>query len=63
VSRAADHRSDPVSSDSKKGRALESPTSVTLNPELRSWIDQVIVPILVSEFLREKGLPGGHADG
>ena len=62
----AAHRSGshPASSKSDKDRPLESSaTSGALNPELRSWIDQVIVPILVSEFLREKGLRGGHADG
>ena len=62
----AAHRSDPfsASSESDKDRPVESSaTCGALNRELRSWIDQVIVPILVSEFLREKALPGGHADG
>ena len=62
----AAHRSGshPASSESNKKRPVESSaTSGALNPELRSWIDQVIVPILVSEFLREKGLRGGPADG
>jgi hypothetical protein len=34
-----------------------------LGDELRSWIDHVIVPILVREFLREKNLQGGESDG
>ena len=62
----AAHHSDPfpASSESNKKRPFESSaTSGALNPELRSWIDQVIVPILVSEFLREKAFQGGHADG
>ena len=66
MSFAAGHRSGPfpASSESNKKRPFESSaTSDALNPELRSWIDQVIVPILVSEFLREKGLQRGHADG
>ena len=31
--------------------------------ELRSWIDHVIVPILLQELLREKNLQGDESDG
>ncbi len=34
-----------------------------MGDELRSWIDHVIVPILVLEFLREKNLQGDKSDG
>ncbi len=34
-----------------------------LGDELRSWIDHVIVPILVQEFLRKKNLQGDKSDG
>jgi hypothetical protein len=34
-----------------------------LGDELRSWIDHVIVPILVQEFAREKNLQGDKSDG
>jgi hypothetical protein len=31
--------------------------------ELRRWIDLVIVPILVEQYLREIGAPGERGDG
>lgn len=34
-----------------------------LPDELRRWIDLVIVPILVEQYLREKGAPGERTDG
>ncbi len=34
-----------------------------LPDELRRWIDLVIVPILVEQYLREKGAHGERTDG
>ena len=34
-----------------------------LSDELRGWIDQVIVPILVEQYLREEGLQKAKTDG
>ncbi len=42
-----------------------SPPALTerAGEELRSWIDHVIVPLLVREFLREKNLQGDQGNG
>ncbi len=37
--------------------------SAALSPELRRWITQVIVPILVEQFLQEKSLQPEEIDG
>jgi hypothetical protein len=34
-----------------------------LPDDLRRWIDLVIVPILVEQYLREEGAPGERTDG
>lgn len=34
-----------------------------VSDELRGWIDRVIVPILVEEWLRTRGLPEEANDG
>jgi len=34
-----------------------------ISDELRRWIDQVIVPILVAQYLGEKGLQEGETSG
>jgi hypothetical protein len=34
-----------------------------ISDELRGWIDQVIVPILVKEFLRAEGFQEAEKDG
>ena len=34
-----------------------------LGDELRGWIERVIVPILVAQYLREKGLKLEQSDG
>jgi len=38
-------------------------TPSPVSDEVRRWIDQVIVPILVVQFLREKGLQEGKTSG
>ncbi len=43
------------------GSAKAAPEHV--GDELRSWIDHVIVPILVRDLLREKNLQGDESDG
>lgn len=45
--------------DKRKGKKAEP----DISPEVRSWIDNVIVPALVDEFLSEvsgKDQPGKH---
>ena len=44
---------------------LESSRALRLavSEELRRWIDQVIVPILVVQYLHEKGLKEEKIDG
>jgi hypothetical protein len=37
--------------------------ALPLSDELRRWIDHVIVPILVEQYLREKGLKEERRDG
>jgi hypothetical protein len=37
--------------------------SAALSPELRRWITQVIVPILVEQFLQQKSLQPEEKDG
>jgi hypothetical protein len=37
--------------------------SADLSPELRHWITQVIVPILVEQFLQQKSLQPEAKDG
>jgi hypothetical protein len=37
--------------------------SAALSPELRHWITQVIVPILVEQFLQQKSLQAEEIDG
>ena len=37
--------------------------SGALGPELRGWITRVMVPILVEQFLRQKGLQEEEIDG
>jgi len=50
-------KSNAVSED--KGTRLLA----ALSPELRHWITQVIVPILVEQFLQQKSLQPGEIDG
>jgi hypothetical protein len=52
------------------GAAVKSKTQVDFRPmlsplpdELRRWMDLVIVPILVEQYLREKGAPEEPTDG
>ena len=47
----------PTRPDSRK-----DPREV-LGGELRGWIERVIVPILVEQYLREKGLNQEQTDG
>ena len=37
--------------------------SAALSPELRGWITRVMVPILVEQFLQQKGLQAEEIDG
>ncbi len=37
--------------------------SPTVSTELRGWIERVIAPILVEQYLREKGLKQEQTDG
>jgi hypothetical protein len=37
--------------------------SAALSPELRHWITQVMVPILVEQFLQQKSLQAEEIDG
>jgi hypothetical protein len=50
-----------------KSKALQeekgSRLSAALSPELRHWITQVMVPILVEQFLRQKSLQAEEIDG
>ena len=51
-----------------KKRQLGHPANRTdpkevLGGELRGWIERVIVPILVVQYLREKGLNQEQTDG
>ncbi len=51
-----------------KKRQLGQPDSrkdprEVLGGELRGWIERVIVPILVVQYLREKGLNQEQTDG
>jgi hypothetical protein len=40
-----------------------SQLSAALSPELRGWITRVLVPILVEQFLQQKGLQAEEIDG
>jgi len=40
-----------------------SQLSAVLSPELRGWITRVLVPILVEQFLQQKGLQAEEIDG
>jgi hypothetical protein len=46
--------------DPKSATASAAPP---VSDELRRWIEQVIVPILVEHYLREKELPQERTDG
>jgi hypothetical protein len=41
---------------------LVSPRSKPLNPKVKSWIDNVIVPTLVREYLASEKKPGESLD-
>jgi hypothetical protein len=48
----------------KSKTQVDSPRKPSPLPdELRRWVDLVIVPILVEQYLREKGAPEERADG
>ena len=54
----------PVKSKSNGGFEHKgSRLSAALSPELRRWIAQVIVPILVEQFLQQKSLQPEEIDG
>jgi hypothetical protein len=52
-----------MSVKSKSNAAFEDKESSRLSPELRRWITQVIVPILVEQFLQQKSLRPEEIDG
>jgi hypothetical protein len=52
-----------MSVKSKSNAAFQDKGSSGLSPELRRWITQVIVPILVEQFLQQKSLQPEEMDG